>query len=135
MEKNNTHLAGEFFVAAELFKRDIQVALMLGNSKDVDLIIRKANNEKCSVQVKALKSKNCFDLQIDKVIQDFFYVFVFINGKNESPDYFILTGKELIDGKESFYGASLGREDKRETINYGPLQAHKGRWDKIESVL
>jgi len=47
-EKNNTHLAGEFFVAAELFKRNYQVSLTLGNAKEVDLIVRSPKKQTLS---------------------------------------------------------------------------------------
>lgn len=36
-DKNSTHLAGEYFVAAELYRRGYSVAMTLGNAKAIDL--------------------------------------------------------------------------------------------------
>jgi hypothetical protein len=130
MEKNNTHLAGEFFVAAELFKRDFQVSMTLGNAKEVDLIIRTPNKKTMSIQVKALQDKNCFTLAVSKVVAQDFYVFVFLYDDKKHPDYFILKGSEILSNRELYYGSSL--HSTRQTVNYGPLFQHKNRWDKLE---
>ena len=130
MEKNNTHLAGEFFVAAELFKRDFQVSMTLGNAKEVDLIIRTPKKKTLSIQVKALQDKNCFTLAVNKVVPHDIYVFVFLYDDKNHPDYFILTGSEILSDKKLYYGSSLN--SSRQTINYGPLFKHKNRWDKLD---
>jgi len=57
-------------------------------------------------------------------------VFVFLNDASESPEYFILTGQEILEQKSHFYGTSIG--SNRETINYGPLKSHKNLWDKLD---
>jgi hypothetical protein len=36
-DRNSTHLAGEYFVAAELYRRGYSVAMTLGNAKAIDL--------------------------------------------------------------------------------------------------
>ena len=54
-------LAGEFFVAAELLKREIQTSVTFGNAKAIDLF---AHNPRTgitfNVQVKTLRSNNYF---------------------------------------------------------------------------
>jgi hypothetical protein len=130
MEKNNTHLAGEFFVAAELFKRDFQVSMTLGNAKEVDLIIRTPKKKTLSIQVKALQDKNCFTLAVNKVVPHDIYVFVFLYDEKTHPDYFILKGSEILSDKKLYYGSSLN--STRQTINYGPLFNHINRWDKLD---
>lgn len=129
MEKNNTHLAGEYFVSAELYKRGFSVAMTIGNAKSIDILAQKDDNN-IAIQVKALSKKNCFDLPISKVKPKDFYIFVILNDTNENPNYFILTGGEILSQKTVFYGASLS--SKRETINYGPLVIHQNKWEKLE---
>ena len=86
-----TGLAGEYFVAAELFKRGWQIAMTLGNSKAIDLVLTKESGEIHRIQVKTLRSgPNCFTLHIGKVKSNDFYVFVYLNGELEQLDYFIL---------------------------------------------
>jgi hypothetical protein len=48
----NVHMAGEFFVAAELSKRGYLVSLTMGNAKAVDLFAERRGRAVC-IQVKA----------------------------------------------------------------------------------
>lgn len=41
MEKNNSHLSGEYFVAAELYRRSFSVEMTIGNAKSIDLFAKK----------------------------------------------------------------------------------------------
>jgi hypothetical protein len=50
-QSNNSHLAGEYFVAAELCKRGFSVAMTLGNAKAIDLFAEKGLRT-VNVQVK-----------------------------------------------------------------------------------
>ena len=128
-----TGLSGEYFVAAELLKRDFQVSMTIGNAKSIDLIaISPINGKAHKIQVKTLRKKpNCFTLLIEKISEDDFYFFVYLNSESESPDYYIIEGKDLLANLPHFYGSSIGRIDKRETVNHGPLKEYKDRWDKI----
>jgi len=133
-DKQITGLAGEYFVAAELLKRDFQVSMTLGNAKSIDLIAISPNsNIAYKIQVKTLRKKpNCFTLLINKVVSEDFYFFVYLNSEQEAPEYHIIKGKELLSDLPHFYGASIGRKDKRETVNHGPIREHQNRWDKLK---
>jgi PD-(D/E)XK endonuclease len=133
MDKQITGLAGEYFVAAELLKRGWQVAITLGNAKAIDMIAtNEEGNTTHRIQVKTLRtSPNVFTLQTEKVKPEDFYIFVYLNGEDEQPSYFIVKGEELIANLKHYYGSSLGRADNRETVNNKPLQEHKNRWDKL----
>lgn len=131
-EKNSTGLAGEYFVAAELYKRGYSVGMTIGNAKSVDLFIQKGEKQ-LAVQVKTLRTKNCFDLMVDKIKGTYIYAFVILNQIEESPDFFIMQGQEIIENKELLYGKSLMAS--RQTINYGPLKLYQNRWGKIEGLI
>ncbi len=129
MSNQITGLSGEYFVAAELLKRNFQVAMTIGTAKAIDLIaIDDSIGKTFKVQVKTLRSQNCFTLHTSKIIPEAIYFFVFLNEIEVEPSYFIVKGEELLDRPKHFYGSSLGREDKRETVNQGPLQEFKNRW-------
>ena len=129
MSNQITGLSGEYFVAAELLKRNFQVAMTIGTAKAIDLIaINDSIGETYKVQVKTLRKQNCFTLHTSKIIPEAIYFFVYLNDTETEPTYFILKGSELLQRPEHFYGSSLGREDKRETVNHGPLQEYKNRW-------
>ena len=79
-------LAGEFFVAAELLKRDIQTSVTFGNAKAIDLLAHNAETgESFAVQVKALRTNNYFLLDPAKVVPTQVYVFVLLGKPWDSP--------------------------------------------------
>jgi hypothetical protein len=109
------------------------VAVTLGNTKAIDLIITNEFAQTHRAQVKTLRNgPNCFTLHTTKIKPDDFYVFVYLNGEEEQPTYFILKGSETLSNKAHYYGPSLGRTDLRETVNHGPLQEHKNKWNKLK---
>ncbi|MBL7782158.1 MAG: hypothetical protein JNM22_13130 [Saprospiraceae bacterium] len=77
------------------------------------------------------RGPNCFTLHTEKIRSEDFYVFVYLNGEEEQPNYFIVKGEELLSDKTHYYGASLGRSDLRETVNHGALQEHRNQWSKL----
>ncbi|MBU2603356.1 MAG: hypothetical protein KKA32_14555 [Actinobacteria bacterium] len=96
-------LAGEFFVAAELLKRDIQTSVTFGNAKAIDLLAH--NAETCTsytIQVKALRANNYFLLDPRKLVADHVYVFLLLNGSGQHVRYFIVPGSELIEHPDRF---------------------------------
>ncbi len=97
--RNSTGLSGEYFVAAELYRRGWSVGMTIGNAKAVDLFAEK-EDRRIAVQVKAIyKKKNVgFPMMKDKVKDDCYYIFVNLNAdKMESPDYYICNSSEARD--------------------------------------
>lgn len=131
-ENQLTGISGEFFVAAELAKRNFQVALTLGNAKGIDLFAtNQLTGKTFEIEVKTLrKQPNCFTLRVARLVKEKIFIFVYLNGYDNQPDYFILYGKEILKNPSHFYGASLN--SSRQTINHGPLQKYKGRWTELE---
>lgn len=94
VDGNLTGLAGEFFVAAELMKRGLQVSITLGSTKHIDLFaLNPTTKRKFTVQVKALRAKGYFPIRA--IHADHIYVFVILNKPGKPVDYFIATGEEL----------------------------------------
>src|ERR1041385_6162500 len=89
--------AGEFFVAAELLKRDLQTSITFGNAKAIDLL---AHNPKIDhtfpVQVKTLRKTNYFLINRNRINPAHIYVFVLLNKPDESVQYFIVPGSVLV---------------------------------------
>src|SRR4051812_34051275 len=94
-DRNCTHLAGEYFVAAELSKRGYAVAITMGNAKAIDLFAEKGGRS-VSVQVKAIAvRKNVgWPMMKDRVTPNVLYVLVCLNGCGSAPTYFLLTSEE-----------------------------------------
>jgi hypothetical protein len=132
IENQLTGISGEFFVAAELAKRNFQVALTMGNAKGIDLFATNQVSERnFEVEVKTLRKKpNCFTLSVERLKEEKIFIFVYLNEKEKAPEFYILKGSELLADKKHYYGASLS--SVRQTVNHGPLQIHKDRWDKLD---
>lgn len=125
--RNNTGLAGEYFVAAELYRRGWSVGMTIGNAKSVDLFAEK-DELRIAIQVKAIyKKKNVgWPIMQDKVRNDCFYIFVNLNGdKMEQPDYFICTSREAR--------AKVKQYQTRGIIDITSLnsEAYKNNWEKL----
>lgn len=126
MEKNNIHLAGEYFVAAELYRRGFSVGMTIGNAKAIDLFVHK-DNKVLSIQVKAIKNDKSggWPIMEDKVIENILYIFVNLNDQSQ-PDYYIVTSKETKDKVKQY--------STRGVISLSSLKNNNfyDRWDKLE---
>jgi hypothetical protein len=97
-------LAGEFFVAAELLKRELQTSVTFGNAKAIDLFAyNPAIKHTFQVQVKALRTKNYFPIRPDRVEATYIYVFVLLNKPGEAVQYFVVPGSVLVNEPERFW--------------------------------
>jgi hypothetical protein len=130
VDRNCTHLAGEYFVAAELYRRGYSVAITLGNAKAIDLFAEKGART-ANIQVKAISHKRNvgWPMMRDRVVDDVIYVFVCLNPPGTPPTYFIATSSEAR-GKVKQY-ATRGIIDLTSLRN----PEHLERWDKIEMAL
>jgi hypothetical protein len=124
---NNTGLSGEYFVAAELYRRGWSVGMTIGNAKAVDLFAEK-ENVVVQVQVKSIYKRTHSGWPIMKtaVKKDCIYVFVNLNGdKMKYPDFFICTSEEAFKNAKQY--------STRGIITVGSLnnESFKDRWDKL----
>jgi hypothetical protein len=130
VDRNCSHLAGEYFVAAELYKRGYSVAITLGNAKAIDLFAEKGART-VNVQVKAIRNRKSVGWPImrDRVLDSIVYVFVCLNDAGEPPSYFICTSDEAR--------AKVKQYAIRGIIDLTTLRGaeYEGRWDKIASAL
>ena len=94
-DRNSTHLAGEYFVAAELYRRGYSVAMTLGNAKAIDLFAEH-NGFTANVQVKAIRGRSSigWPMMRDRVMKGVVYVFVCLNDPGTPPDYYICNSIE-----------------------------------------
>jgi len=129
-ESNTSHLAGEYFVAAELYKRGYSVALTIGNAKAIDLFAEKRRRT-VNVQVKAIRYRRNvgWPIQKTRVWTNVIHVFVCLNEEGTPPSYFIATAPEVRPRVRQY--------STRGIINYGTLNTSqfRDRWDKIEAAL
>jgi hypothetical protein len=100
------------FVAAELLKREFQVSLTLGNAKSIDLFAySEAKDRAYEVQVKTLRTSNCYLLRIQDIIPKHIHVFVLLHKPGQAIEYFILTGQETIENEKMLYGGETANKE------------------------
>ncbi len=129
-DKNSTHLAGEYFVAAELYRRGYSVAMTLGNAKAIDLFAEH-DSRTVNVQVKAIRDKKSvgWPLMKDKILEGVVYVFVCLNAPGIPPDFFICTADETR--------ARVKQYATRGIVDLSSLKSddYRERWDKLMVAL
>lgn len=88
MDKQNTGIAAEFIVAAELARRDYKVAITFGNTKKIDILIEKNGISK-QIQFKGLKHRKDYNfrLKVNSLSENCWYVFVNVNRLNLELNY------------------------------------------------
>ena len=125
MERNNTRLAGEYFVAGELYRRGFSVGMTVGNAKAIDLFANK-DGVHSSIQVKALRNKKSvgWPMMKDRVQNGIIYIFVNLNNQ-AIPDYYICTAKEAREKVKQYATRGI--------IDITSLRSKKfiDRWDKL----
>lgn len=103
--KSSTGLSGEYFVAAELYRRGWLVGVTVGNAKGIDILAEK-NGRNISIQVKSIfKRKHGTWPMSTQVKADCFYIFVCLNGDSMAlPDYYIATSEEAENAVKDYKG-------------------------------
>ena len=126
-----TGLAGEFFVAAELLKRGLQTSLTLGNAKSIDLFAVNDKGTQFTIQVKALRSVNYFLIDIERVQDACYYVFVVLNRPGVPPDYYVVPGSDLRSDPQKF-GKWFADYKKMPGIHPKDLAGYHDGWQVFE---
>lgn len=126
LPKNSSGLSGEYFVAAELYRRGYSVGMTIGNAKAIDLFAEK-DGARHSVQVKTIRNTKSggWPLMKAQIKPDVIYVLVNLNNTAE-PDYYILTSGEVTEYQKDY--------KTRGVVSLGPVKkagAFLNRWDKI----
>ena len=129
-DRNSSHLAGEYFVAAELYRRGYSVAMTLGNAKAIDLFAEREART-VNVQVKAIRDKKSvgWPMLKERIKDNIIYVFVCLNAPDTAPDYYICTSNEAR--------AKVKQYSTRGILDLNTLKSedYRNRWDKIEAAL
>lgn len=124
--RNSTGLSGEYFVAAELYRRGFSVGMTIGNAKSVDLFAEK-DGHVVQIQVKAIfrKENVGWNMNEDRLHDHIMFVLVNLNEWGQ-PDYYILTAAEIRQHHKQYTGRGILDLSKAKLL--GGL----GRWDKLE---
>ena len=125
-----TGLAGEFFVAAELLKRKLQVSVTFGNAKSIDLFAINENGSKYTVQVKSVRTRNYFPIPRTAIKLEQVYVFVILNQPGQPVDYFIARGEQLLEHELT---KRFLNDPNVPGIRYKDLESFRNQWSVFET--
>lgn len=137
VDKNQTGLASEFFVAAELFRRKWDVTISFGSTKKFDLKACKGDFD-ITLQVKGMYATKAGNWNINKAKlkpdDKLFIVFVNLHSDkmDASPEYYILTPLEALE-----FIVDKNRADEPVKQNYLPysrLKSFKNNWERLEQA-
>uniref|UniRef100_D5WYT0 PD(D/E)XK endonuclease domain-containing protein n=1 Tax=Thiomonas intermedia (strain K12) TaxID=75379 RepID=D5WYT0_THIK1 len=132
-DKQLTGMAGEFLVVGQLFKREIQASLTIGNAKGVDVLAFNPSTGKTfTVEVKTVRKPNSFIIKSARIQTERIYVFVVLNAPGCPEAFYIVPGAEILANLTGFFGGSLMYAD-RQAINRGPLAQYKDNWKAFEA--
>ena len=124
-----THLAGEFFVAAELSRRGFNVALTMGNAKKVDLVIENEGRT-LAIQVKALAVRKNVgwplkpDQHYDKTLV---FVLVVLGVPGAPPEYYVVSGAKVEILRKGYA--------TRDILNISQVAEYRDNWKLIEDRI
>jgi len=129
-DPNTSHLAGEYFVAAELSKRGWAVAMTIGNAKAIDLFVERGRRT-ANIQVKSISQrKNTgWPMTKSRVWSNVIYVFVCLNDLGEPPTFFVATPSEVRPRVKQYRTRGI--------LNFGSVNSpqFRDRWDKIAAAI
>lgn len=122
-----TGLAGEFFVAGELLKRNLQTSITFGNAKAIDIFTySEESGITYTVQVKSLRSKNYFPFKRSAIVESHMYVFVILNKPEVAVDYFVVQGSSLANAEGDL--EKYLDDPKFPGINWRSLEPYRNNW-------
>ena len=129
-DPNTSHLAGEYFAAAELSKRGWAVAMTVGNAKAIDLFVEKGRRT-ANIQVKCIsRRKNTgWPMTKSRVWSNVIYVLVCLNDLGQPPTFFVATPSEVRPRVKQY--------TTRGILNFGSVNSPQflDRWDKIDAAI
>lgn len=107
-----TSISGEFFVLAELSRREYMASLTYGNAKSVDILVSTKDGNMFRIEVKTSRSGKSgsdksqfgenYKWQMSKkderkIDPKLYYCFVSLRGEKERPKFFIVPSKEVAE--------------------------------------
>jgi len=107
MKRYQTQWIGQFGVATELTRRGYMVTFTLGNAPQTDLLVATPTSKGFTLEIKSQSTKNFWRLHEPIVIEDNFYIFVFIPENFELLKYYIMTSHEIYTEYHAYMKETL----------------------------
>jgi len=136
-QKYYVQWAGQFYVAAELCKREFLVSFTLGNAKETDLMVKSPKGRAFRVEVKTLRTESFWRYSQRDASEDLFYIFVILNKIKQKPKFRILTSKEARSEWDKYYEQYKHKKPSAKCTDYGlgasypSIRKYGANWRKL----
>lgn len=135
MKNYKTQWAAQFYVAAELTRRDYLVSLTLGNAPVADLLVVGPGGSHFMIDVKGLSSKNFWLVREREPKDDLYFVLVHLPQNLGSPEFFIMSSASLMAEvralREETRTAGKKWVESGAGIKWSTALRSKGRWEAL----
>jgi len=137
-------VAGEFFVAAELLRRDVHASVTYGNAKAADIVCFSEADSTCVVVEVKSTDRASWRAATGKVPEASDKPWVFVHLNENHPAYYIVKQRvvsEIIEKDREAYFERYPTKDravkKGDVFNISPeqLKDHKDSWKVITDQL
>jgi hypothetical protein len=136
-------LSGEFLVAGELLRRNLNAAVTYGNAKKADVVAVKGRSAR-SIEVKTTQEQKWVVGGKVPEPDDSIWILVYLPHDDQKPaEFFILTGSELHAILKPIEDAWLRKCQEKHghpmpgvySVRRQEIENHKGAWQKITISL
>jgi hypothetical protein len=147
-EKYHLSLAGEYYVAAELQRRNVQASITYGNAKQSDVVAFCGSGDRAVViEVKSTTKDGWIVGGHVPAPAGRPWVFVHLDADSSRPPrFFVLTQSELnailkpLDTKYranylAKHGTEYGDKPGVVTLSLKEAESHAGKWEKIIALV
>lgn len=149
-DKSFINLAGEFLVAGELNRRRVLASVTYGESKRADIFAFSSDEKRFArIEVKATDKRRwpvgARALNAKSAKDGVFWVLVHLPIDDALPEYFIFSGRELVDlasrqdkAYKSCYKVKNGKDFTGRgvpALRYNDVIAYQNRWQTILAYI
>jgi hypothetical protein len=97
-----TQWASQFYVAAELTRREYLVSFTLGHAPVADLLVVSPEQRHFMVDVKGQSTRNFWLIQRREPREDLYFILVYLPKGEEPPRFFVLSSTEMMKKREEY---------------------------------
>ena len=130
-----TQWGAQFYVAAELSRRNYLVTFTFGNAPTTDLLVVSPNEKAFRVEVKGQKTHNFWLIKKRMDEDNLFYILVYLPKKiTEQPRFFIMTTSEVMTERENYRVQTDKRGKYKENFggfNWSTVYKYENQWEKL----
>jgi len=129
-----TQWTAQFYVAAELTRREYLVSLTFGNAPVADLLVKSPAGRQFTVDVKGQSTRSFWLMQNRLPDANHYFILVYLPENLQIPRYFIVSSDELMRRREEYRQSVLLRGRYRDDLggmNWSTAYEYEAKWENL----